>query len=444
MFNERYQRRKKELLGDLSINSENRKLFKTFLEKEEKRAEMINKKGLLDDKNYKTLYFKIGRLIKLNEWFGNKDFKKLNDEEIINLIKNLHRGEIINQRTKKRISDRSLYYQMLSGRLFRIINKDNIAKEYLEEYSLNRNSRDDKENDVRFIEEEDFRKLVDVAISPEQKCLLWLAFDIGENIDALLKLEKSDFEERKNEYTKEKEYVVTLKKDDLKRSRTARREVTNYPETTRFLDIVLNNLKDSNKVITNKYMKNKKLSEIYSKDKLFKFGYQSAERFMKRCAEKTGVVCKGTKKDLVTFKDLRSSMACDLLRKGWVTDEIKKRLGHTPSSRMIDKYVNYLALDKNEPKKKVYESNLKDVEAKLNETKDLTKLQAERLKKQSEQMVEMQKMMLQLKKQYENLYSDIALEEMRSEKGFGSISDEEMLPPNEEIILKRKGKVKTR
>ena len=35
----------------------------------------------------------------------------------------------------------------------------------------------------------------------------------------------------------------------------------------------------------------------------------------------------------VTLKDLRSSMACDLLSKGWTTDEANYRLGHKPSSR---------------------------------------------------------------------------------------------------------------
>ena len=77
----------------------------------------------------------------------------------------------------------------------------------------------------------------------------------------------------------------------------------------------------------------------------------------------------------VTWKDFRSSMACDLLKKKWNTDDIRSRLGHKPSSRMIDKYVNYLCLDSNAPKQKMFYSNVKKLEDDMEKLKQSNKLQ---------------------------------------------------------------------
>jgi hypothetical protein len=82
-------------------------------------------------------------------------------------------------------------------------------------------------------------------------------------------------------------------------------------------------------------------------------------------------------------------MACDLLRKGWSSDEVNCRLGHKPSSRIIDRYINYLALDRSKPKKKVYESNLRKIEEDFEKQKEVNKLQGlriETLKKEQEDM----------------------------------------------------------
>lgn len=196
--------------------------------------------------------------------------------------------------------------------------------------------------------------------------------------------------------------MVILPKEKLKRSRTARTEITNYSETVKWLDIVLENLKPSTKKITNKSMKNKKLSEIHSDNKLFKFGLKAAEQFLKRASEKANVRCQPGG-DNVTWKNLRSSMSCDLLRKDWSRDEVNARLGHKPSSRVIDKYINYFALDRRKPKKKVYEGNLKKVESELNETREFTKLQAERIRKQKKEMENMKKKIFVLDKSLEEI-----------------------------------------
>lgn len=71
-------------------------------------------------------------------------------------------------------------------------------------------------------------------------------------------------------------------------------------------------------------------------------------------------------------------MACDLLKKGWTTDEVNSRLGHRPSSRELDKYVNFLALDRHKPKKKLFDNQLQSVLQELEEMKAREKLKSTR------------------------------------------------------------------
>jgi hypothetical protein len=68
-------------------------------------------------------------------------------------------------------------------------------------------------------------------------------------------------------------------------------------------------------------------------------------------------------------------MACDLLSKGWSTDEVNQRLGHKPSSREIDKYVNWLALDRRKPKRKLHQNQVATLTAELDARKSREKLQ---------------------------------------------------------------------
>jgi len=423
MYKTRYQRWKKEVLGDKIINSANRKIIEKFLTYQEYRLKRRNNMAEVDERSYKTLYFYIGKIRNINLWFKNKEWSKLTEKEIKKVIDDLEDG-IIKNKDNKRYSDRAWYYQIMQGELFRLANKRNdIVRDIIRQFGI-RGRVDD--NQVKFIPEEDFRKIVDCAITPEHRCLLWLAFDVGENIGSLLELEKKDFKKQINEETKEPEYLVILSKDKLKRSRTPRSEITNYHETTKFLDIVLSNLKPSQKIISNAHMKDKHLGEIHSEDKLFKFGFVASKLFLKRAVEKSNVRCQpeGQK---VTWKDLRSSMACDLLKKGWTRDEVNARLGHKPSSRIIDRYINFLALDRNKPKKKVYDSSLKKVESELEETRDLTKLQAERIKKQKDELEIMKNKMFVMEKSVEELYQfqDI-VDAIKLVKATGGLSAKEL------------------
>ncbi len=382
MFKERYPKRKKELLEDPRVNADNRKVIKKFFEYEE--YKLKRKEGLseVDERSCKTLVNYVRRIKQINDWLGNRDWKNLKKADIKKLIDDLEDGIIKTVQGKKQ-SDRAQYYQVIKGKLFDIVKKSQYANEIFSEYEVK--GRDDSENQVRFIDEKTFRQIVDHAITPEQKCLLWLAFDIGENIGSLLELEKCDLKKQINEDTKEPEYLVILPKEKLKRSRTPRTEITNYPETAKYLDIVLENVKPADKTISNKWMKDRPLSEIHSDDKLFKFGMKASTLFLIRAVEKSNARC-SPGGERVTWKDLRSSMSCDLLKKEWTRDEVNARLGHKPSSRIIDRYINYLALDRKKPKKKIYESNMRRIEEKLEKSEEFNKLQAQRFRDQKEEL----------------------------------------------------------
>jgi len=78
-------------------------------------------------------------------------------------------------------------------------------------------------------------------------------------------------------------------------------------------------------------------------------------------------------------------MACYLLKNDWSIDEVKRRLGHKPSSYVIDKYVNYLAIDRHKPKKKIYQNNLQKVVDDLEEIKKREQLSSRRIERLQEE-----------------------------------------------------------
>ena len=91
---------------------------------------------------------------------------------------------------------------------------------------------------------------------------MWLAWDIGENVNSLLQIKKNHFKRQEIKETNEPEYLVFLPKEILKRTRTARSEPTLYLETSKLLDDCLLELKDE--------------------DYLFDFDYRNAKKIFDR------------------------------------------------------------------------------------------------------------------------------------------------------------------
>lgn len=378
-----YEQGKKKLLNDSDICKENIALFKKFFEYQEYKSKRVNNLREIDNASYKTLYGYILKFRNVNKWFNNKPIKDLTKEDIKKVYDALEDGKIKRKDGKpyENLED-SYYSKVFKSKPFEMAGKLELAKEVIA-YTRRRNQ------EVRFILEDDFRKLVSQAYKPTHRLLLWLAFDIGENINSLLKLKKSDCFKQTNPHTKESEYRINLRKETLKRSRKPRSEITNYNETVQMLDLHLSELKDN--------------------DLLFNFEYSTAKDIIYRAVERAKVKClpNGEK---VTWKDLRSGMACDLLKKGWTTDEVNARLGHKPSSSEIDKYVNFLAIDRHRPKKKVQEFEMGKLQEELEELKRKDKLQAIRNESLNTELKQMQQQMAQM------IASLHSLEELKAEK----------------------------
>lgn len=346
----RFNQAEKALLTNKEICKENRDLFKEYFDFQKRKLKRINGLRELDSATYKTLYVFITRFSVVNSWFQNKPWKDLTKEDILRVYDQLEEG-VIKKKNGQPFKDRTTFYvKVFKGKPFALAGKVDLAREVIQ-YSTH------KTQEVRFIKEEDFRRLVDASNKSIHRLLLWLSFDYGENINSLLKLRKLDFYKEINPHTKEPEYLLNLKKDILKRSRKARSELNNYRETYVLLDQYLSTLQDE--------------------DYLFHFGYQTAKKLIDRLVIKTGVKClpNGEK---VTWKDLRNSMACDLLKKGWTTDEVNARLGHTPSSDEIDKYVNFLAIDRKTPKQKMNQFELEKLRDELDQQKFISKQELQR------------------------------------------------------------------
>ena len=129
-----------------------------------------------------------------------------------------------------------------------------------------------------------------------------------------------------------REYIVQLRAAKLKRSRRPRGEPTLYPETVHLLDTVLRSMQPG--------------------ERLFPFGYCGATKMFRAAVRRSGATTMPNGQ-IVRWKDLRSGMACHLLRMGWTTDEVNARLGHTPRSEALDAYINFLALSRPQPRQRV-------------------------------------------------------------------------------------------
>lgn len=323
----RYINALQKLLDDPQLHTINRELFREYFDKQAYKLKRINGLHCLDESCYLTLYCYIVRFRNVLRWFNNKPLTKISRVDIQRVYDGLEDGKIKNPQGLPYASRTDYYRKVFKGQLFKMAGKDEIARQVIEFSKPHRPP-------VRFVREQSFRKLTRHLRSPRNQLLMWLAWDYGENINAHLQLRPEDFHRQVDPETGEPEYRINYRREILKRSRRPRSELSNYPETVDLLDEILPTIPPGQPIFT--------------------FGYRYAKKIMDGAAKRSGVVCEPTG-DRVTWKDLRSGMACDLLAKGWTRDEVNARLGHTPSSDEIDKYINFLAIDQRKPKRKVAE-----------------------------------------------------------------------------------------
>lgn len=327
MTRQRYERAKAGMLANPEICKANRTLIAEFLAFEEYKLKRRNGLPDLDSGCCSTLYCYLQRLRNVNRWFENKPWADLTREDIKRVYDALEEGRILTVHGTP-VSDRVSYYnKIMKSKPFRLAGKDQLAREVIE-FST------PEHREVRFLTEGSFLSLVDHVGKPIYRLLLWLAWDIGENINALLQLTPRDFMPQENPHSGEREYVVNLAVPGLKRSRQTRSEVTLYAETARLIDLVLPKVRPDAPV--------------------FPFGHRQAAKMLSHAVRDSGATTMPLNQP-ARWKDFRSGMACHLLKSGWTRDEVRARLGHTPNSTALNAYINFLALDRSEPKRRMQE-----------------------------------------------------------------------------------------
>lgn len=352
-LNERYHKQKAILLD--SVNESNHKIMSEFFKHMEHKLKRINGLSALDLGAYRTLYLYVMRFKNVDKWFKGKAWDQLTKKDIQKVYDDLEDGKIKTSKGKP-FKERDDYYsKVFKSKPFEIAGVSEIAKEVIQYCKPNN-------NEVRFVEEAEFLKLVEHAYKPQHKLLMWLAWDYGENINAILQLTKKDFTRQINEYTKQPEYLLNFRREILKRSRTARGEINIHEMTVLLLDSYLDKLKD--------------------KELLFPFAYKNAAQILDNAIKHSGATCSPAQ-DKPTWKDFRSGMACYLLRTGWSRDEVNARLGHKPSSVEIDKYINFLALDKNKPKVKKHHSDITKLQEEVEQLKRRNRMNSEKIEELS-------------------------------------------------------------
>ena len=346
-FKENYIRKKEKLLASKKICEYNRKLFRKFFDWEERKLRRINNIREVDEKAYKTLYHYTSYFPNVNKWFKNKPWNKITKKEIEQVYNDLEDGKIKRKDGKPFMDRQSYYGKVFKSKPFALAGKDKLAIEIIQYTSKN------NDDEVSFLLIDDVKKNIDLVSNLTHKTFLQVCSDIGENPGSILKLIKRDCTRQINKDNNEPEYLINLRKEILKRSRTHRTEPTLFIETVNLLDLLLKDKKDD--------------------DLLFNFGDRQGEKIWSQCIKKTRSVCIPTgKKPSISI--LRKSIMCHLLNVvGWSESDIKGRLGHKPSSRVLDKYVSYFAINKYPAKKKVFDNDYRKLKDEMVQIKEVSK-----------------------------------------------------------------------
>jgi len=377
-FKINYINAKIKLLNDTSIVEYNRNLFCEFFQWEERKLKRINELPELDESSYKTVYGYINKLRNVNKWFRNKPWNELTEDDIRQVYNDLEDG-VIKNRFGRRFEDRRSYYnKIFKAKPFELAGLHEKVKKSLEFFTHR------KKKPVRFVSEASFKKLINFLRKPQHYTLFWLAWDIGENISSLLELKVCHLKRQINRETREAEYLIYLPKENLKRSRQTRSEPTVYDDTVEYIDALLEYGKEV-EYRDEKGQIRRKTVPFNDDDFLFTFKYRQALQIFDSVASRSGVKCE-PHNDKPSWKDLRSGMACNLFQKGWHVEDINLRLGHSPQSKWLDSYINYLAVNRKRAKKIHYNNSLQDIKIELEESRLKTKFLVNKLEDQNEKI----------------------------------------------------------
>ncbi|MCB9361896.1 site-specific integrase [Candidatus Woesearchaeota archaeon] len=339
---------KKSLSKREDILPSNLKLFTDWLAIKE--DELFRRKG--GDEEAKIRYtktlMKYVTLLKLtNRLFKNKDLRKITEDDIRKVFVGLEKDKLKNAQGKPlgAGTKTDLYNKIFKSGFFEYIGKKELACKLVI-------IEKDGESEVEFFELEELLRMVEYTTGVRNKLFLFFLFDTGFRIGEALQITKKDCVKRHNVVSDRDEYRIRVLKQASK-SKVTHYATTVLPQTVEFLNVYLKDLKNG--------------------ELLFPFGHTNARMLIHRVTTKAKVVAQPEKK-AIKLHTFRKSCATHLLKKGYSIDFVKARLGHKPSSTVIDRYVSYLGLDEEQQVGKIQKVDYKELLNAYQETMD--KLQA--------------------------------------------------------------------
>lgn len=342
------------------FRKENVDLAIEFLKEREKYLQNVN--GYEEEaqkRYYKTLDKEFTYVQNVLVWFNKWNLKDITEDIIKEIYEGIEKGEITSVRGKElsQNTKKDYYSKVLRNGFFKFIGKDEIAKKViLRSFSNN--------EEVRFFDIDTLKKLASHLKYADHKLLVWLLFDTGIEVNGVLELKKSDFSIETPKDMKPY-YILHMRKEIGKKGRQQRNPYIYHDETNILLKEHLSSLKDD--------------------DKLFNFKWRNAYKFINETSKKYNLKLV-TPNSYIKPKDFRSSMATFFLIEGWNTDEIKARLGHKPSSTVIDRYVNYLGINQKHKKKEKEEIDFKNYKDKYTQIQERNRRLEEKIKSYDQDM----------------------------------------------------------
>lgn len=350
----RYENRKQKILNSLEFNSINKKLFFEWLNKKEEKLK--NQKGREETDKIrwsKTLNKYLDFFVGIDKWF-KKPFNELTEEDLIKVREDLEEGRITNKKGEKFSQSTRLdyYNKVFKSNFFEFLGLKEIAKKI---FVLER----EEDAEVKFFTKEDLDQMTKFSNNIRNKMFLYFLFDTGVRIGTALNIQIKDCEERHNIETKQDYFLIHINKEYTKSK----------------IDSTISLLLPETNELLSTYLKNKKKT----KELLFQFSYSNARKLIERVSRVAKIKTKPENKE-VSIHDFRKSCATYFLSKKYSIDFVRKRLGHKPSSTVIDKYVNYLGLNEEEAVTQSQEMNYGDLLKKYKETTETVKALDQNLK----------------------------------------------------------------
>lgn len=330
-----YEHAVKQLKDDKEITPHNKELVLSWLlEKEDKLKSKRGREYQDKVRWIKTLDKLIRAARSVAVWVGDKQLDELTPRDLKKIYDDLEEGRITRKNGKPyaRATRMDFYNRIFKSDFGKFMGWKEDAQEI-----MTLEKRDDAP--VKFFRKPALDKLLTATHSLKYRALYAVLYDTGLRIGEALNIRKSDIQKQYDKVKKQDYYRVTIRAANTKSKRD--RHISLWmDEANEILEAYLSSSQD---------------------DLLFPMGYAAIKKHLSVTARALGLTTEPDKKNL-SLHDFRRSSATYWLERGLRIDSIKARLGHKPSSVVIDKYVSYLGLDDEMMVKEVRVSSYRDLE----------------------------------------------------------------------------------